>query len=263
MALGCLVEAWMLAQKFVSPGNPKGLIPEDEWRKQNISQAVIDSRMALVKDGVVEIVGAEKNFAWLVKLQLSAVKGGQANAERFKKDQENPEPQGSHTASGWVAQPSPLYSLLSSPFSSLPAQDLTPPSVTIDGEAPPKPKRVSKPRLVDTTKELRCETWNAYADQYRIRWGREPARNAVVNTQIKTLVDRVGSEAPALVRFFVMHKKPFYVEKGHAIGLCVTDYQGLLNQMHLGREFTKADARQLEVTASNQQTLELIKKGVI
>jgi hypothetical protein len=89
LAIGALVEAWMLAQTYVSPDNPKGLIPVEAWAEHEIEDAIIEKKLAKVIDQmVVELCGAQESFAWLVQKQMAAKKGGMANASRIEAERE-------------------------------------------------------------------------------------------------------------------------------------------------------------------------------
>lgn len=85
LAIGALVEAWILAQQHVSILNPKGLIPKEDWIDQDISNEIITCKLAVESEGIIEIVGGEKNFAWLVQKKEAASKGGTARSENAKR----------------------------------------------------------------------------------------------------------------------------------------------------------------------------------
>src|SRR5690606_33745341 len=95
-------------------------------------------------------------------------------------------------------------------------------------------------------KEIRNKTWESYRDAYKLRWGVEPDRNASVNSIIKSLVEKVGTNAPDLMAFYLRHNDSQYVKSCHPLTLCLRDYVGLKTQMLRGKSITTADVRRLE-----------------
>lgn len=87
-ALGALVRAWSVAQKYWVPDRPKGMpieewlttckkgIPLDEWKKQRLNDEIIKAGMAEVKDGCVIVGGSEPQFDWLFSKHENGGKGG-------------------------------------------------------------------------------------------------------------------------------------------------------------------------------------------
>lgn len=62
-AIGCLVRAWSLAQKwYLKPG---GKIPISEWNASEINPAVVNVRLATVEGNFVIVSGADQQFGWL------------------------------------------------------------------------------------------------------------------------------------------------------------------------------------------------------
>ena len=70
--------------------------------------------------------------------------------------------------------------------------------------------------------------WVAYSTAYKIRYGVDPIRNAMVNGQLSKFIDRVGEEeAPAIAAYYVRHDAAFYITKGHPVGLMLNDSEKL------------------------------------
>jgi hypothetical protein len=85
--------------------------------------------------------------------------------------------------------------------------------------------------------------WEAYRAAYAERYDVEPVRNARVNGQLAQLVARVGAkDAPGVARFFVEVSEPFYVRRGHPVGLLLRDAESLHMQWRRGRRITRGDA---------------------
>jgi hypothetical protein len=70
--------------------------------------------------------------------------------------------------------------------------------------------------------------WNAYSAAYLRRYGVEPVRNKVVNSQLAQFVSRIAiDEAPAVAAFYVGHNGNLYVAARHATNLLVRDAEKL------------------------------------
>lgn len=96
------------------------------------------------------------------------------------------------------------------------------------------------------------ETWAAYSEAYRRRYGVDPQRNARVNGQIAQFCQRVAAnEAPAIAAFFVGHNASFYVGKGHAVGLLLADAEKLRTEWVTQRTITATQAQQADRTQAN------------
>lgn len=90
-ALGALAEAWTIAQDYVTPENPKGLIPVGDWHKKRACQDIITEGLGEITNGMVYMRGAEDQFAWLVAAQIKGRKGGLAKAANEKASSANPQ----------------------------------------------------------------------------------------------------------------------------------------------------------------------------
>lgn len=86
-------------------------------------------------------------------------------------------------------------------------------------------------------------TWEAYATAFAAKYGHEPVRNARVNSCIKSLVKRLGErDAPQVAAFYLKHRKGFYVEKRHDVGLLLQDAEALYSQWKTGKVVTRSEA---------------------
>ena len=103
-----------------------------------------------------------------------------------------------------------------------------------------------------TAKGATIETWDAYAESYRMRYDVEPVRNARVNGQLAQVVKRIGAdEAPKVARFFVAHNDRWYLTKGHSVACLLADCEKLRTEWKTGRKITGARARQIERASAN------------
>ena len=87
LALGWLVEAWILAQEHVSAKNPTGKISVEKWESRRMNDLIIDVGLATVADRHVELAGSDKSFNWLTQRQEAASKGGVARAKKMQDKQ--------------------------------------------------------------------------------------------------------------------------------------------------------------------------------
>lgn len=97
------------------------------------------------------------------------------------------------------------------------------------------------------------ETWKAYREAYRKRYGVPPVRNKPTSSKIKQFVERLGAEeAPLVAAFYVAHNGSKYVTNGHSVGLMLYDCEPLRTQWATGRQITATAARQIEKTQANK-----------
>lgn len=94
-------------------------------------------------------------------------------------------------------------------------------------------------------------TWDLYSRAYEARHGAVPVRNAVVNTQLASVVKKLGAEeAPLVAEFFVSHNDQFYVRNFHPVWLLMRDAEKLRTEWATNRQVTSGQARQVEQKAN-------------
>ena len=102
----------------------------------------------------------------------------------------------------------------------------------------PKPKKAAAPTGGS-------EVWSAYSTAYQERYKVEPVRNAKTNKNCSDLVNRLGKDvAVKVVRFYLTHGHSYYLQKTHAIGLCLQDAESLHTQMLRDSRVTSSQAQQ-------------------
>lgn len=116
---------------------------------------------------------------------------------------------------------------------------------------------------VSNSSNLTSQIWDTYRDAYFLRYLQEPVRNKKVNSQIKQLAERLGAEAPDVVRFYVHHPKTFYVSKLHEIGLCLSDAESLRTQWAKGKAISNQDLKRYEQNQSYADIVDASKEGKI
>lgn len=121
------------------------------------------------------------------------------------------------------------------------------------GEVLLKGKQQEEKPQQETEFQLKCRaTWKAYAEAYCQRYGTAPIRNAKVNSQVKQLVQRLGTEAAEVAAWFVLNcNDTFIVRKVHDLGLLVSSAEGYRTQCMTGRAMTNTRASQIDQTAAN------------
>lgn len=83
--------------------------------------------------------------------------------------------------------------------------------------------------------------WDAYADEYRKRYGVQPIRNRTVNGQLAQFVQRVGQQdAPDIARFFVTLDERFYCQGRHTVGQMLSDAEKLAPMWQGGQRHHQA-----------------------
>lgn len=115
------------------------------------------------------------------------------------------------------------------------------PSLVSPPEQPPLAVAVAtppkKPEKAETDLHAACrKTWEAYSEAYAEKYEVRPIRAAKQSSQVKQIVQSLGAdEAPLVVAWFVQHPAPWYVSKGHDIGLLLTDIVKLRTEWATGR----------------------------
>lgn len=229
-AMGSLVIAWMLAQKWFLKSDDGG-IPLDEWKKQKIKNEIIEAGLADLKGASVYLRGSQEQFAWLRACSDAGKKSHPHKDQNLKQNSEG-SPKG---VEGMPKGRDPLSS--SSLLSSLsPTQSLT-----------LKSTRTSRKRSdPGTDKTLGSRIFESYSEAYLKRYSKEPIRNTTVNTQCMNIGKRLGEDAVEVAKFYVTHNRQYYVLKSHPIGLLLTDAEGLHTEWFNGKQTTTTEARAAE-----------------
>ena len=82
LALGMIVEGFMLAQKWYLEIENDRLIPAREWAKFRYREELVEHGFAEVREGGVYVRGSEDQFSWLVQRQEAGRKGGLAKSHK-------------------------------------------------------------------------------------------------------------------------------------------------------------------------------------
>lgn len=211
-------------------------ITESEFKAEGFSEALIGI-FAIRSDKGIEAKGAKKHFSWLEERLEAASKGGKKSAQtRSKQNEANP-------SKSKQAEPSysysPSYSNSNSPCLK-------------NGENSTSDEVVQAPST---------PVWLKYSKAYKARYDVEPTRNAKINSQLKQLGERLGSEASDVAEFYLSHNDSYYVKTGHSVGALLRDAEKLRTEWFTGRKITTSYAKSAENEDHLNQQMKRIAEG--
>lgn len=101
-------------------------------------------------------------------------------------------------------------------------------------------------------------TWYAYAVAHHEEYGVWPLLNQRVSGMVAQFIDRVGAElAPRLAKWYVMSvREKAVTESCHSVELLLKRAESYSTQFQSGRIITSQEARNIERTAANLNTLQ-------
>lgn len=241
-ALGLLVNAWSLGQKHWKHEG----VPRKYWSKD--FDVLLECEFATkLSEEMYYIKGSKKAF----KIKLQKSKGGKKSAELRKNvsDQikQTKNPRGLKRSSRGVNTSSRGLEDKNIELSSSETQTKEPVS--------------DKILQIENSKLLSQKCWESYKNAYLKTWKKEPIRNALVNSQINSIVKRLGKDAPNVIDFYVNHKDSFFVKHCHPIGLCLQNAEGLHTQWVKNQPITGATIKQYETQQQFYEQQERILKG--
>lgn len=79
-------------------------------------------------------------------------------------------------------------------------------------------------------------TWERYRKAYEKKYGVTPIRDRIVNANLCKLVDRLGSDAPAVAEFYVTLVDPLYIRAKHSTNLLVLNAEALRTEYLTSRD---------------------------
>lgn len=244
-AIGALIEAWTLAQKFVSPENPKGITPFRDWVEQDIAPEILETNLARkTSEDLIEVAGGEEQFDWLVKAIINSRKGGEARAKKSKLKNEAVQ---TPSEAGRLPQvnlrypePSPLTltptlsltynnnlanSIIAAGSDDQPLRaDVIP--ISSEVKKTRKQKKKESPTLASQSiKKVYCES-------FKSRYKSEPAWAAKENVAANALIANVGFDrAVELAEYYPTYIDPWHVKQRHPFALLASQYHKVLTDM--------------------------------
>lgn len=99
--------------------------------------------------------------------------------------------------------------------------------------------------------------FEAYQDAYLKRYGIEPLRNAKTNSICSQIAKQLPlNEAQAIMHFYVQQNVAFYLQRGHAIQLVLSDLQALRTNMLKNRAMSSREAYLADKQQAQKNTVE-------
>lgn len=123
------------------------------------------------------------------------------------------------------------------------------------------PAVLSKPQQADpkeTDLQIKCrEAWTDYKNAYFARYQVPPIRNQKINSQVKQLVQRLGTEAGPVAEFYVLNvNDAFVIRNTHDLGTLLSKAEAYRTQWATGRTMTNTRAQQMDSTQANASAAE-------
>jgi hypothetical protein len=98
-----------------------------------------------------------------------------------------------------------------------------------------------------TAKTAGSRVFLAYSESYQAAYGQEPVRNAKQNAHCARIVARLGEEAALeTTRYYLTHRKKWYVDSGHCLAALEKDCEALDVQRRKGEMMTETLSRQID-----------------
>lgn len=121
-----------------------------------------------------------------------------------------------------------------------------------------KPKAAKKRKPTDPTPG--SLVWQAYEEAHKRQYPKATLERGQTNNALcAQLVKRVGAEnAVALVRFYLTHRKAYYVAQCHTLKPLVHDAEALLIQMQQNQRVTNTQANAVDKDDANREVFERV-----
>jgi hypothetical protein len=237
-AIGALVEAWSLAQKWYLSNDR--LVPIEEWQKHKVPDAVIEVGLAKLENGKIRVSGADEQFKWLLQ-RSDAGKKSHAKSLKKKSVDRNRPLTTDNVRNPLTLSPSPSLTLNSNSTSSCASDE--------------------QKKLSSGNQTLGSLIFDSYKRAYSKRYGTDPVRNKTVNSQCKALGDRLGVDAIPVVEFYVLHNDGYFLRDQHPVGLCLAKAESLHTQWKRGSAVTSSDVKNFEKQDQYRKLLDKVEKG--
>lgn len=240
-ALGAMVRAWSLAQKFFLNAETNRLIPIAEWKKQKINPAVLESGLAEQRGEFIYVCGSNEQFSWLLQCQTAGKKGGRPpNAIKQKKGKPlGLPPKGSER----VSNPLTLTPSLSLTLTPSPSEEVI-----------KNLKNDFNQVLPDSPKAN--EVIGLYYSLWKEKYGSKPPLTGKHFSLIKAIVKTNGiARTSELLKSYFEMPDAWFIKRRHD----VESFNANLNQIaHFGDTgtiITNQQVRQADNQMANQQLL--------
>lgn len=248
-ALGELVRAWMLAQKWYLVGDRS--IPMIEWQKQALCESIIESGLAsITESGGVRVAGADEQFAWLLQRSESGRRLSQAKLDQLAEARKKRHPtslNGSERTLNGTERPQDG----SEPPTLTPSLTLTQKELRTKNKnsktsnevlavaAPPPPETAAPP-------DLRVQKFiGSYIDAFQKRYpDARPDLRGKVQGQVRTLLKDYSLErATQLVQVYLQMNgdRDWFKRKGHDFGTFIENLSVIEIAIAKGAESSGGD----------------------
>lgn len=242
MALGALLESYMLSQSYAKPDNPRCLIPASAWKSQGLHDDLIACGLAVREDDKIYVRGSAECHAWLIQKQAAGRQGGlKKSASKTKHLKQN-------ARSTTEAQPKRGQAKPKPPTLTLPLTPSLP--LTLANENPSD----SKPQAFIA----------AYCQRFKQRWGTSPVIMGVEAGAAKRIAKTMSLEKfeKYLEAFFTM-PDAWLVKNKHRLATFESKLNEIVVFEQSGSFITNKQAHQADEMASNALLLKQVREGKI
>lgn len=230
-AIGALVRAWALAQKYWL--TPSQLVPLEVWEREEINPALLECGFAEKRELGIYVSGSKDQFGWLTQRSEAGKKGGLKTKEKRPKRPKATESGRQAT----VNDSKPLSLSLS--LSQSPSQSLSPSILYSVGEgagAPPAPPEIKSPVGFFIAN---------YVNAYQQRYGgnTRPSLAGKVQGQIKRFIEETEiHRACELIQTYCQMSDPWFLTKAHDFTTFMENLNKVSLKLDTGRVVTRTEA---------------------
>lgn len=250
LADGAALALWRLAQDYWKKKSGPKNIPLHVFEQFEGYEAFVECGLVEVDRTLSEAIvrGASEHFEWLLKSREDGKKGGRASAEKRKKKYGSAQPN-SIKAKNPRTPPEPFSTHAE-----------TSSSISISSSSSISSSNSSCINIAKKTSNVNA--WEIYRKVYLERYGVDPVRNVKVNSQLKQLVERLGSDSvEKVITFYLNHNGSRYVANAHSVGVMLMDAEKLHTECIRGSVIQSN--RQSDVSNWNQSLIKKIDRGEI
>ena len=283
LADGLMGKAWRLAQEFWK--RDRKLVPKALFETLREASRILEVGLAEIRGDSVYIRGSSTYLDWVNSQKDFGSAGGKKSAEsrRQKTGSAQPQPKKprrplegpskapSENSKAFEASSSSSTSssesFSDSNFKNIEGHFSNDPSTPVEEpfqEALEGISGLEKTRKLSGQETPTGKTWEAYKNAFFERYGHDPVRNTLVNSQIQNFVKRIGiDDSPFVAKFYLTHSKRYYVENRHPVGMLLKDAEALYSQWKTGTKVTSSEAISAEKTDFYKNQLQQVREGLI
>lgn len=241
LALGCLVNFWIIAQKFFLS---HGEIPNEEFIKYYLDETIIMVGLAERTQTGVKAKGQNKEFAWLASKKKAGSAGGKKSAENRKTKYGTAQPKleasasktpkqtrskTKHTEASFLSSHSSLLfnNLLSKENLKNNESEVTTPSFEGEATGINHPVEEKQKAAVHVLRDSFCQ---AYKKRYGVN--SNPVITSYHYARMKQLLKETSLErACALISHYCEMNEKFFIERSHDLTFFFSSLQNISNSL--------------------------------